>query len=235
MIKRYWHDKRTPSFGAATTAPASTNGTGSNTLSNQRRIRGAMPGRRPSSSDDMLRKRAHRRAGHCRLDVIRSDRFPAAVCAQLSRCEQFLFLSAGQALHAIFETQRLTLRFATPDGAHRERASTASVSRSSPSFVGRHPRGHVTGDAGVDRSVGTSHQVEEPRFHGGRHGSQITEPRENVQKAFATRLIVHTPPLAMPSLRLPLGADAVKSIREELARVSVDVDPTERIAIDTAF
>ena len=38
-----------------------------------------------------------------------------------------------------------------------------------------------------------------------------------------------------PSLRLPLGADAVTSIREKLAQVAADVDRTESVARATAF
>jgi len=38
-----------------------------------------------------------------------------------------------------------------------------------------------------------------------------------------------------PALRLPLGADAVKSIRAKLAQVSADVDRGEPVATATAF
>jgi NAD(P)-dependent dehydrogenase (short-subunit alcohol dehydrogenase family) len=36
-------------------------------------------------------------------------------------------------------------------------------------------------------------------------------------------------------LRLPLGADAVRSIREKLAKVAADVDRAERVAVATSF
>jgi hypothetical protein len=38
-----------------------------------------------------------------------------------------------------------------------------------------------------------------------------------------------------PALRLPLGADAVKSIRAKLAQVTADVDRGELVATATAF
>ncbi len=38
-----------------------------------------------------------------------------------------------------------------------------------------------------------------------------------------------------PTLRLPLGADAVQSIRDKLARVTADVDRTEGVAAATSF
>ena len=37
------------------------------------------------------------------------------------------------------------------------------------------------------------------------------------------------------SLRLPLGADALASIRDKLAKVTADVDATESVAIATAL
>jgi NAD(P)-dependent dehydrogenase (short-subunit alcohol dehydrogenase family) len=38
-----------------------------------------------------------------------------------------------------------------------------------------------------------------------------------------------------PTLRLPLGADAVKSIRDKLSQVAADVDRSEHIAAATAL
>jgi NAD(P)-dependent dehydrogenase (short-subunit alcohol dehydrogenase family) len=51
----------------------------------------------------------------------------------------------------------------------------------------------------------------------------------------AARAIVDAVAAGCPTLRLPLGADAVKSIREKLALVKGDVDKTERVAVATAF
>lgn len=60
-------------------------------------------------------------------------------------------------------------------------------------------------------------------------GSQGGDP------AKAARAIVDAVQAGAPNLRLPLGADAVKSIREKLAHVSEDVNQTEQIATDTAY
>ena len=60
-------------------------------------------------------------------------------------------------------------------------------------------------------------------------GSQGGDP-EKAAKAIADAVAA-----GAPSLRLPLGADAVKSIREKLARVTADVDRTEGVARDTSF
>jgi NAD(P)-dependent dehydrogenase (short-subunit alcohol dehydrogenase family) len=60
-------------------------------------------------------------------------------------------------------------------------------------------------------------------------GSQAGDP------AKAAKAIVDAVAAGAPSLRLPLGADAVKSLREKLAQVAGDVDRTERIATATAF
>jgi NAD(P)-dependent dehydrogenase (short-subunit alcohol dehydrogenase family) len=60
-------------------------------------------------------------------------------------------------------------------------------------------------------------------------GSQPGDP------AKAAKAIVDAVLAGAPSLRLPLGADAVKSIREKLALVTGDVDRTEHIATATAF
>jgi hypothetical protein len=51
----------------------------------------------------------------------------------------------------------------------------------------------------------------------------------------AAREIVDAVVAGAPSLRLPLGADAVKSIRQKLAQVTADVDRAETIASATAF
>jgi NAD(P)-dependent dehydrogenase (short-subunit alcohol dehydrogenase family) len=61
---------------------------------------------------------------------------------------------------------------------------------------------------------------------------------EGVQEgdpAKAARAIVDAVDAGAPNLRLPLGADAVRSIRAKLAQVTADVDATERIAVGTAF
>jgi uncharacterized protein YbjQ (UPF0145 family) len=36
-------------------------------------------------------------------------------------------------------------------------------------------------------------------------------------------------------LRLPLGADAVASMRDKLSKVTADVDASESVAVATAF
>jgi NAD(P)-dependent dehydrogenase (short-subunit alcohol dehydrogenase family) len=51
----------------------------------------------------------------------------------------------------------------------------------------------------------------------------------------AARAIVDAVAAGAPTLRLPLGADAVASIRAKLAMVGADVDRTEAVAIATAF
>jgi NAD(P)-dependent dehydrogenase (short-subunit alcohol dehydrogenase family) len=51
----------------------------------------------------------------------------------------------------------------------------------------------------------------------------------------AARAITDAVAAGAPNLRLPLGADAVASIREKLARVTKDVDATENVASSTAF
>jgi NAD(P)-dependent dehydrogenase (short-subunit alcohol dehydrogenase family) len=53
--------------------------------------------------------------------------------------------------------------------------------------------------------------------------------------AKAARAIADAVDAGVPTFRLPLGADAIKSIREKLARVTADVDRTERVASETAF
>jgi NAD(P)-dependent dehydrogenase (short-subunit alcohol dehydrogenase family) len=53
--------------------------------------------------------------------------------------------------------------------------------------------------------------------------------------AKAAKAIVDAVAAGAPSLRLPLGADAVQSIREKLARVTADVDGTEGVASTTGF
>jgi len=59
-------------------------------------------------------------------------------------------------------------------------------------------------------------------------GSQSGDP------AKAAQAIVDAVAAGSPTLRLPLGGDAVKSIREKLARVNEDVNRTESIATATA-
>jgi len=51
----------------------------------------------------------------------------------------------------------------------------------------------------------------------------------------AARAIIDAVDAGCPTLRLPLGADAVQSIRDKLAKVSADVDRTEAVARATAF
>jgi NAD(P)-dependent dehydrogenase (short-subunit alcohol dehydrogenase family) len=53
--------------------------------------------------------------------------------------------------------------------------------------------------------------------------------------AKAARAIANAVDAGAPTLRLPLGADAVESIRAKLARIATDVDLTEKVASDTAF
>ena len=60
-------------------------------------------------------------------------------------------------------------------------------------------------------------------------GKQLGDPDK------AARAIVDAVSEGAPTLRLPLGADAVAGIRGKLARVSADVDQTEAIAKATAF
>lgn len=51
----------------------------------------------------------------------------------------------------------------------------------------------------------------------------------------AARAIVDAVAAGAPNLRLPLGADAVTSIRAKLQQVSADVEQTERIAVATTL
>jgi NAD(P)-dependent dehydrogenase (short-subunit alcohol dehydrogenase family) len=60
-------------------------------------------------------------------------------------------------------------------------------------------------------------------------GTQAGDP------AKAARAIVDAVEAGAPTLRLPLGADAVQSIRKKLAMVAADVDRTEKVAADTSF
>ena len=60
-------------------------------------------------------------------------------------------------------------------------------------------------------------------------GSQPGDP------AKAARAIADAVAAGAPTLRLPLGMDAVASIREKLARVAADVDSTEPVAKAMAF
>jgi NAD(P)-dependent dehydrogenase (short-subunit alcohol dehydrogenase family) len=60
-------------------------------------------------------------------------------------------------------------------------------------------------------------------------GSQPGDP------AKAARAIVDAVAAGAPTLRLPLGADAVQAIREKLAKVSADVDRNETASRATSF
>ena len=60
-------------------------------------------------------------------------------------------------------------------------------------------------------------------------GSQPGDP------AKAAKAIVDAVNADAKNLRLPLGADATKSIREKLAQVTSDVNATEKVAADTAY
>jgi NAD(P)-dependent dehydrogenase (short-subunit alcohol dehydrogenase family) len=60
-------------------------------------------------------------------------------------------------------------------------------------------------------------------------GSQPGDP------AKAARAIVDSVAAGAPTLRLPLGADAIQSMREKLAKVSADVDRNEATARATSF
>lgn len=53
--------------------------------------------------------------------------------------------------------------------------------------------------------------------------------------AKAARAIVDAVEAGVPTLRLPLGADAIDGIRKKLSQVGGDVDATERVANQTAF
>ena len=61
------------------------------------------------------------------------------------------------------------------------------------------------------------------------NGAQGGDPVE------AARAIIDAVAAGAPSLRLPLGADAVASIRAKLAMVSAAVDRTEAVARATSF
>ena len=60
-------------------------------------------------------------------------------------------------------------------------------------------------------------------------GSQPGDPTR------AARAIVNAVVAEASTLRLPLGVDAVKSIRQKLAQVAADLDRTESIAVATSF
>lgn len=66
-------------------------------------------------------------------------------------------------------------------------------------------------------------------YAAGSNGCQPGDP------AKAAREILDAVAAGAPQLRLPLGADAVKSIRDTLGRVDADVDATEALAAATAF
>ena len=53
--------------------------------------------------------------------------------------------------------------------------------------------------------------------------------------AKAVRAIADAVAAGAPTLRLPLGADAVSSIRDKLAQVASDLERTENIAVATAY
>lgn len=60
-------------------------------------------------------------------------------------------------------------------------------------------------------------------------GAQIGDPVR------AARAIVDAVEAGSPTLRLPLGADAVQQIRGKLAQLAADVDRNEQVAVATAF
>lgn len=60
------------------------------------------------------------------------------------------------------------------------------------------------------------------------NGTQPGDPRK------AARAIVDAVNAGVPTLRLPLGADAVEQIRKKLAQVSAEVDANELVALGTA-
>jgi NAD(P)-dependent dehydrogenase (short-subunit alcohol dehydrogenase family) len=60
-------------------------------------------------------------------------------------------------------------------------------------------------------------------------GSQEGDPVK------AAKAIADAVAAGAPTLRLPLGADAVRALREKLARVAADVDRTEATALATRF
>jgi NAD(P)-dependent dehydrogenase (short-subunit alcohol dehydrogenase family) len=53
--------------------------------------------------------------------------------------------------------------------------------------------------------------------------------------AKAAKAIVDAVAAGAPSLRLPLGADAVTSMRDKLTKVTADIDTNESVAVATAF
>jgi NAD(P)-dependent dehydrogenase (short-subunit alcohol dehydrogenase family) len=61
------------------------------------------------------------------------------------------------------------------------------------------------------------------------HGEQAGDPVK------AARAIVAAVAAGAPTLRLPLGADAVGSIRQKLAEVAADVDANEAVALATGI
>ena len=62
-----------------------------------------------------------------------------------------------------------------------------------------------------------------------------SEGKQPGDPAKAARAIIDTVNAGSPNLRLPLGADAVQSIRGKLSQVATDVDDTEAMASATAF
>lgn len=66
-------------------------------------------------------------------------------------------------------------------------------------------------------------------FAASAHGEQAGDPVK------AARAIAAAVAAGAPTLRLPLGADAVAGIRQKLAEVATDVDANEAAALATAF
>lgn len=66
-------------------------------------------------------------------------------------------------------------------------------------------------------------------YAAGAGGTQEGDP------AKAARAIADAVDAGSPTLRLPLGADAVQAIRQKLARVAAEVDRTEAVAVATAY
>ncbi len=65
-------------------------------------------------------------------------------------------------------------------------------------------------------------------YAAGAGGTQEGDP------AKAAKAIVDAVAAGAPTLRLPLGADAVRALREKLGRVAADIDQTEAVALATA-
>jgi NAD(P)-dependent dehydrogenase (short-subunit alcohol dehydrogenase family) len=61
------------------------------------------------------------------------------------------------------------------------------------------------------------------------HGAQVGDPAKAAQAIFNAVIA------GAPTLRLPLGADAIEAIRAKLARVAADLDRNEGVARATTF